>query len=96
MIEEQQQDEGFDESVRLMLFGGLLLLVCIVGGNKLIYHHFMPQPEKQAALNGLIDVESSVFRMHSYPELYLTWGFFIISVIGLISIIHRLVKTWNH
>ncbi len=97
MNDEEQQDEGYNHSIKLMLIGGLLMLVCIVGGNKLIYFHLNLQTENQAKLiNNLIKVESGAFKINSYAELALTWFFVITATIGLITVIYRLVKTWSN
>ncbi|MDP1728548.1 MAG: hypothetical protein Q8M15_17315 [Bacteroidota bacterium] len=97
MNDEEQQDEGYNHSIKLMLIGGLLMLVCIVGGNKLIYFHLNLQTENQARIiNNLIKVEASAFKINSYAELALTWFFVVTATFGLITVIYRLVKTWSN
>ncbi|MBC7382302.1 MAG: hypothetical protein H7296_04815 [Bacteroidia bacterium] len=96
-MNEEEHDPAFTQSVKLMLFGGLLMLACIVGGNKLInFHSGTLSGDQIKKVNIFAQLQSPAFRINSYTELYLTWLFFVIISIGLVLVIHRLVKTWDH
>jgi hypothetical protein len=94
---QQKNDPGFLFSLNLMLFGGTLLLFVIITLNKLFIHYLSDSLDQSRGILYSINVmESDTFRINSIAELYLTWFAFIVSLISLIIIIHKLAKTWKY
>lgn len=93
----EEKDPDFLFSLNLMVLGGSLLLFFIITANKLANHYFVnypnPSPNMRSALNKL---EVGVFDIRSEIELDLFLIAFALSLIGLIVVIHKLVKTWNN
>ncbi len=87
---------GFLQSINLMLLGGLLLLAVIVAANKLLIHYlYANSPFPNNWLGNLAKTESKTFSIVSSIELYLTWFALCLSLLGMISVIIKLVKTWQ-
>lgn len=94
---KQKNDPGFLFSLNLMLFGGTLLLFVIITLNKLLIHYLSDSLDHSRGMLYSINVmESDSFRINNSTELYLTWFAFVLSLIGLIAIINKLVKTWKN
>ena len=96
MLKVDPNDPGFFQSVKLMLFGGLLMLSCIVALNKLFIHYVkIYWGQRTDVLLSFSYFESQAFQIQSRNELHFTWAFCIISLSGLVMVIFKLVKTWK-
>ncbi|MBP7511924.1 MAG: hypothetical protein KA981_08335 [Bacteroidia bacterium] len=73
------------------------LLFVIITLNKLLIHYLSDSLDHSRGMLYSINVmESDSFRINNSTELYLTWFAFVLSLIGLIAIINKLVKTWKN
>ncbi len=96
MNNSDPNDSGFFESIKLMLFGGLLLLACIIGANKLFIHYVNLYWEKRTdILLSFSHFQNQAFQIQSLTELYITWIMMLFSLSGLVIVIFKLVKTWT-
>lgn len=87
---------GFLQSINLMLLGGLLLLAVIVASNKLLIHYVYANATlPNNWLGNLAKTESKTFSIVSSTDLYLTWFALLLSLVGMISVIIKLVRTWE-
>jgi len=93
----EEKDPDFLFSLNLMVLGGLLLLFFIITANKLANHYFVSYPNHSPGiLSALNKQEAGVFDVRNEGELHLFLIAFALSLIGLIVVIHQLVKTWNN
>lgn len=94
--EDEHKQAGFLQSINLMLLGGLLLLAAIVAANKLLIHYLYANASlPNNWLGNLAKTESKTFSIVSSTELYLTWFALLMAGIGLVSVLIKLVKTWQ-
>jgi hypothetical protein len=92
----EKKDPGFQFSLNLMVIGGTLLLCWIISLNKLVIHYFSSKLDLNSRQLYKINVmERETFQIFSERELYFTWLSFSLSLIGLITVIYKLVKTWR-
>lgn len=95
--EPQEHDPGFLFSLNLMVLGGVLLLFVIITLNKIITHYFSDFfDHSRGILYAVNEMESETFRINNQAELYLTWFALVLSLTGLVIVVVKLVRTWNH
>ncbi|MCF8254183.1 MAG: hypothetical protein K9H61_09950 [Bacteroidia bacterium] len=92
----ENRDPGFLFSLNLMVLGGGLLLFVIITLNKLVIHYASSFFDHNRGILYSINVmEGDSFSINNESELILIWFAFILSLIGLIITITKLVKTWK-